>query len=214
MLSALVAAPLCVWVTDALVTRPQVRQELFGRTMYDLSGGVQAIVVSRDQVLSPWPAGATPISEFRLVDRFVDRGWPVTTTRIDYPPRVDITLIVDRTNRENVAHDTSDAETAAIDTALRYREHDALVDEWAAAQQTRDTYVLGWVFGSVLWCVMLWVVLLVVFNVARVVVFGMTAKRQLRGARLRGQNCCVNCGYDLRGLEFNERCPECGHLSW
>jgi len=36
------------------------------------------------------------------------------------------------------------------------------------------------------------------------------AHRRERRTRARGR--CPDCGYDLRGLEFSERCPECGRL--
>ena len=44
------------------------------------------------------------------------------------------------------------------------------------------------------------------------------AAMNLRARRDRGRlqrlatGRCAECGYDLRGLEFNERCPECGQL--
>ena len=42
----------------------------------------------------------------------------------------------------------------------------------------------------------------------------MTDKRLQREARRRASGKCMNCGYDLTGLEFNERCPECGAQVW
>jgi hypothetical protein len=35
-----------------------------------------------------------------------------------------------------------------------------------------------------------------------------------RQHRLRSSGKCLKCGYDMTGLDFNERCPECGELVW
>jgi predicted Zn-ribbon and HTH transcriptional regulator len=40
------------------------------------------------------------------------------------------------------------------------------------------------------------------------------ARRMGRRAQLRAEGKCHVCGYDMTGLEFNERCPECGQIVW
>jgi hypothetical protein len=214
LLSALLVAPLCAWASNTLLRQQAVRTELVGRTMTDPADRTIADVVARQDMSLPWPNGMTPISEFRLTQIVEDRGWPVTTTRIVHAPQIDLTLILDQTTTADIAHDPADAQALAIDRALRHEGHETFADAWMAGATDRRTHALGWVFSSVLWCGMLWIGLLIAINLARLFAFALSARRQVQGARLRGRNRCAHCGYDLRGLEFNERCPECGRLSW
>ena len=89
-----------------------------------------------------------------------------------------------------------------------------VADAWIRRIRQRDTLVLGWVFGWVLWCVALWIIMLSGIGMTRLFVLTVLAKQQGRRVKLRRSNKCPHCGYDLRGLEFKERCPECGNLSW
>jgi rubrerythrin len=36
----------------------------------------------------------------------------------------------------------------------------------------------------------------------------------VREHQRRREGKCTACGYDMTGLEFNERCPECGAQVW
>ncbi len=214
MIIAVVLAPLLVWLMNSLIVTQRINTEVFGRTMFDSAGSMRAELVNKERLLSPWPSGMTPVGEFHLFKAVELGGWPVRTASIARPPQLDLTLTVDRQLTTNVTFNSNDAELASIAATLRAKEHDALTDEWRQAKSSSETLVLGWIFGSVLWCIMLWVVLLIAINITRFIVFIFSTKRQVRGALLRQANKCPNCGYDLRGLEFKDRCPECGQLSW
>lgn len=89
---------------------------------------------------------------------------------------------------------------------------------WQAAARatTSQTHTasrwIGWLLCIGVWWVVALVVVLALLRVARLgmlvadyVMYRTYRKRQ-------EQNLCPTCGYDLRGLEFAERCPECGDL--
>ena len=124
LISAVVLAVLLTWVMNTVVSRPRIDAEVFGRTMTDPSGAYHAQLVDADRMQSVWPGGYTPMREFHLAKRFEDRGWPVTTTRIEHPPILARTLIVDRQTEPDVPHSLNDPELVVIEQTLRAREHD------------------------------------------------------------------------------------------
>jgi len=219
MVAALLAAPLLVWACSELVTDREIRQQVFGRLMTDLNGRLRAQVLSEEQRGSPWPRNTNPIAEFELRAYVQDRGWPVTTSRVVQPPAMTIRRFPDAEANEPVRFAEDDPELREIAAALRARQQldqslNNIAQRWQQGEPQRSTHILGWIFGIALWWVFLFITLMLLIGIVRLTVFIFTAKKQVRGVRYRAEGKCAHCGYDLRGLEFNERCPECGHLSW
>lgn len=219
LLAALVLAPIAVWLASTAVTDRHVRQHVLGRLMIDQSGNFVAQVITKEQLGSAWLPDTSPVGEFELRVFVADRGWPLTTARTVLPPTIQIDRFAENKPAENVPYAENDPETRAIAMALRDGASldptlDDILRRWQQQEPEQSTHVFGWVLGVGLWWAMLWTAMLLAIGAARLGHFAVTAKKHVRGERFRSEGKCVHCGYDLRGLEFNERCPECGHLAW
>lgn len=207
-------AVVAVYLTIIAVARTQTRETIYGRVMTTPSGGIKVLIIDEEDRYIPWAGDITPVSEFELKVIVEDRGWPVTTSRLVRAPQLDIKQLTEANTRVDVAYDENDATARAIIAALESDERNALAQAWMNPRPQRTTLPLGWVFGITLWTAMLWILCMIGIVGLRLIVFSISAKQQIQGARHRAQGHCVHCGYDLRGLEFQERCPECGNLAW
>lgn len=207
-------AVVAVYLANIAVTRSHARENIYGRVMTTAGGFTKVLLVDEEYRSTPWAGNVTPVSEFELKVIVEDRGWPVTTSRVIRAPQLDIKELAAANPKVDVAYDENDATARAIVAALESDERSALAREWMKGQAQRTTLPLGWIFGITLWMIMLWIACMIAIVGLRLIVFSISAKKQIQGARHRAQGHCVHCGYDLHGLEFQERCPECGNLAW
>ncbi len=89
-----------------------------------------------------------------------------------------------------------------------------MLEQWQLRDPPATHFWWGWVSSSLIW----WALLSIVgVAVARTLVLffhlGKGHRASRRQVRLRSGRCAT-CGYNLQGLEFSERCPECGSLTY
>jgi hypothetical protein len=101
----------------------------------------------------------------------------------------------------------------AIGAALAKSRHTQLMAQWRGeAESPTETHWRAFALSAMLWWLMLLAFSLLLLGITR---FGaaLTRVRRLTRKYMRSsEGLCSHCGYDLRGLEFNARCPECGEL--
>jgi hypothetical protein len=152
------------------------------------------------------------------VDR-MRRGFPLATSEVWRRPVISLTPRQDRPEYRGsipdagygseLYHDVIGAAVVASDrpeartVARHFQDRGGAWTEqnWGA-----------WAAGVMLWWVALFAVLSVLILLARIGTFGFLRQKAVKEQSLAARGQCRFCGYDLRGLEFSERCPECGEL--
>jgi hypothetical protein len=210
VLALLLAAP-AMLLSELAVTRTAVTMQVQGQIVRGEDGAFLA-VVQESPTNAWWPVGA-PYGEFFIELAEIDRGWPFTSSFVRQPARLDLNLFAEQGMRKDVQLRADSPLRAAIEKALSQPEHRRTLE----ATSDRSTYParrywLGSIVGAVIW----WMILsFASFILIRFVQFGtmvVLARRAEVKARRIARGRCPVCGYDMRGLEFNERCPECGSL--
>lgn len=139
-------------------------------------------------------------------------GWPVTTSFRRQQAQLDINLYDEANVRMAARLPESSPIRYAIEQALLRDRQTALRDAYRQPAPPAEHTLLGWVVSSL----MLWTALAILMPVSIAVLrfqfLLMARNRALRAAKFRARGLCAECGYNLRGLEFNERCPECGSV--
>jgi hypothetical protein len=142
------------------------------------------------------------------------RGWPLVTTIERQPARLNIDIIAERAARNDVARDEHDPVQEAIERALREDGRDEALAAWNMNGADTRRQWWAWLPAAGAWWLMMFFGAAFVIQFLRFGSLWMTGKRLQREAVRRAQGKCIACGYDMTGLEFNERCPECGARVW
>ncbi|TVQ58144.1 MAG: hypothetical protein EA377_00320 [Phycisphaerales bacterium] len=151
---------------------------------------------------------------FSLTTQHADRGWPLVTSIQQLPLAGSVNLIgsSSRLNFRALAADHHALQ--AINAAIEDARAPAVIR--AADQSVHETsqFPIRWVGSAMIWWALLYLGLSVALIAAEFITTRIQRRIAFRARHLRKQGLCPTCGYDLRGLEFSERCPECGDLSW
>lgn len=158
-----------------------------------------------------WPA-ASSVTQSRVVldlNRY-DQAGVQRDTRLDPddPLRLAILDGLHRSRNSEIGHRTAMPEEA-MQVAAAY---DALVNRWGAGDGTRELRVLAWTINTLVWWAILSVALPALAAMLWVVVLIIQFTQSDLARQRDAQGLCTRCGYDLFGLDFNARCPECGTI--
>lgn len=204
-------------VSDLVYMRPQTAMSLKG-----------VLVRAEDARVHGWllepqttgrSANVTSISE-TIVGNFtvsvVDhrRGWPLVTSVQRQPARLDLDILAESKARTNVPRDERDRHQMAAREALRADARDEALEAWDLSEPATDRHWWAWFPAAGAWWLMMFFAAAFIIQFLRLASWWMTGKRLQREAHRRAEGRCMNCGYDMTGLEFNERCPECGAQVW
>jgi hypothetical protein len=196
---------------EALYERPITRQSVEGRISGVAGGPFEARVMTgeRDErwtEVHPW-------GEWELIVRSTDRGWPFSSVRRLKAPALDLNRFQDPGTARDVLLMADDPERVAIERALEADERPDLVETWRRGRSTEaERHWLGLLANTMVWWVVLSFASVSGIRTLSFLALVRRAKRVDRGADRASTGRCRNCDYDLTGLEFHERCPECGGL--
>jgi hypothetical protein len=142
------------------------------------------------------------------------RGWPLVTTVVRQPAILTIDIVREPRPRTDVVRDATDELQKEIEAALKADARDEAIAAWnlAAPQAKRQWWAWFPAFGA--WWIMLFAVAGISIQLLRFGSLWLSRKKLEREHFRRADNKCVKCGYDMTGLEFNEKCPECGAQVW
>lgn len=211
VLLCLVLAVPSVWLADQMVIGPGQSPIIRGLIIYDDDGRTVGRITDRTQPGAAW-AVAEPFGVFDIVLAHDEHGWPFATSRNLLPARVDLQGPADLQPRVNVQLPPGSPERTAIETALMEAEMTEALRRLRMTEPALHPLILAWVAGAMCWWLLLSAVVVVLIQTARIVFAVLHGKRLQRHWIWKREGRCTECGYDLYGLEFSERCPECGAL--
>jgi hypothetical protein len=209
------------WLCDRQIEDVETLASVSGTLTVQPDGSFIARVSNPEERLGEGPGMADENfwGFFRAdVDR-IKRGFPLTTSHVTRKPVVSVWPRQDRPQlRESdvdarqgsafyedvirpAVEASSRPEAIAVAHWFRYPDPARTEPQWGA-----------WAAGVMLWWVSLFAIGSVLILVARLATFGFLRQKAVKELALSAQGRCPFCGYDLRGLEFSERCPECGEL--
>lgn len=216
VLCLLLAIP-AMLVAETMVRRSFTEFWIAGQVALRPEGGYIALIDREepDDQRGPWDLPARPIGEFAVTVIEERAGWPVVSLLDGEPPRIDYNVFLETGTRVNARFDDPIDQPVldAIESEMRRAGHGDIMERWREREALHDErYWLGTIYGSGIWWLMLTFASALAIGVARLVWGFATEHRLTREQRLLAQGRCHVCGYDLKGLEFAERCPECGSL--
>ena len=212
--SLLLTIPLAVagmLISEALITESILVQQVQGKLTGPRGGPLVAEICDPD--LPMWGSEPNPWGEFSI--QFVDRrnGWPLASMIIHSTPEVDLDDFTQVGTQRGVTLGADHPAGTAIERALENPRHREALIAWREQDslEAHRSYV-GSIVGVVLWWVLLSFASFVGIGATRYQVMIFKGRRTRRAAGRIARGRSAPCGDDLRGLEFNERCPECGSL--
>jgi hypothetical protein len=137
------------------------------------------------------------------------RGWPAIASIEREAPEISIDILGERAPR--TALPEGDPIRRAIEVSLRQEGPHELLDALDSRPRTRVIWY-GWLASALMWWVALTLLIVFTLTLAEYAWRIRRARLGARGAERAATGLCPACGYDMRGLEFSERCPECGAL--
>lgn len=207
--SLLLALPI-TWICNNVVKNEFTAASLGGH-IHQLDDQSLVAVISVDGDRSIREFGK-PEGNFKLSAIEQRRGWPFPTSIRRQPAMLGLDVLKETKSRGIAPFNASDPFHQAIDAELKRIGQDDLRNTWHRPSAESTQTWKGWLGSSVVWLCMLVGASSVLIGVSRYAAQVLGGKRSLRHAQLRAKGKCVTCGYDMTGLEFNERCPECGSL--
>jgi hypothetical protein len=216
----LAAALLLGWPA-AMAADQIVRNERDGATLrvrltLDSDGAVRGEPISVATITAPAARDRVPYGECEVLFRSRSQGWPLISTIKGQEPGYRLNLFGQPQGARWVEFAADSPERGAIEEAIAASERDPAM-AWLAAGEPgigeAEFRWCAWLGNGMLWCLMLLGGGIIGVQGARLAAFIAGLRVRLARARLRRRGRCAACGYDLRGLEFSERCPECGTLA-
>ena len=159
-------------------------------------------------------AGDSVIGNFHVIVHDEWRGWPLVTTIIRPPARLDIDIVDEPKVRLDVPRDTADPRQQAIERILEADERFTALEARRQAGPVTTRQWWAWFPAIGAWWVILFAAAAISIQCLRFGSLWLRGRSAERAYRRRAQNKCAACGYDLTGLDFNDKCPECGAAVW
>lgn len=154
------------------------------------------------------------IGNFTIEVTDTRRGWPLVTSIDRGRAKLTIDLIAEPVARTNVRRDRDDPIQRGIEKYLVEDDQAEALDAWNLdGMQTRRQW-WAWFPAIGAWWIMMFAIAAITIQTLKFASLWMHGKRVQREAVRRSQGKCIACGYDMTGLEFNEKCPECGARVW
>ena len=208
---ALLAAWPVAWLLDHSVAIRSSTEQVFGRIIQDDSGALIGEIVEDGDLRQN--TGGRLICEFTADFETRAAGLPVHTSVISLPATMTLEIVGEALPRLNVKFDeTRVLHVAVAETIDTLPPRGNVKHDIRRTERSRAS--LGWAWAgniAVLW-MLLTAIGIALVHTARLLTNAHKRGRYVRHKLRERENKCGHCGYDLTGLEFNERCPECGRL--
>ncbi len=231
LVAAIVLALPTSYLVNTLVRRDVASIELDGHLTRLPDDGVQARILNPN--LNQSPRSDVPYGEFHLSLTRTRSGWPASAAISDSRVRVDLNLYDQPNAQKDARLATDDPVYLAITDALEHsgagttiiveaedeaslrsseEDYAELKARWRANEAANRHRPLAWIFNTLAMWALLSILLSALASSLWAVTLIFKNSRTGLAHQRRKEGLCVKCGYDLFGLDFNERCPECGTI--
>lgn len=207
---ALVLSLPAAWVADRVMTEPREAISVSGFLLGEREDQLRAWVKT-DVRAEP---GGTLCARWSLVVTDVYRGWPLTTTVERRPATFNLDVPSEPAPRKEVKLAMDDPMRLVIAQELQRQGFEETAEAWQQQESITQIEWWSWLAAWAGWWIGLTLVSWFGIGVIRIIALRVQRWRKMKEWELRSEGKCVACGYDLTGLDFKERCPECGTLMW
>jgi len=198
-------------LSDLIVIRTSLHWEQHGRLARGEGGTLYAELIEESQVNEAWRQ-LRPHGTFVLYVPQHDGGLPLVSSRRPLPIQVDLEIFAVAEPDVQAALQPGAPVREAIDFAVQAGPREVQA-AWAGRSGPTTRYWGSLAMNIVFWWIGLYVALTMLVLLMRGGHALFEQQRRVRRRRMSELGRCAACGYDLRGLEFAERCPECGELA-
>ena len=228
LITAIILAVPATFLADVSLIREQTIISRSGHLSRVGDDGVSATILDPD--VSAWSRTDIPYGEFHLTLVKRDQGWPIRSSSVQPRIELELNLYDQPGSKKGVVLADDDPLQEVIlkalqaglkkEMAAKHKDftladdleanYTALIDCWQRRAAQRDVRLGGWISNMILWWLILSGSLSVMASGLWVVFMIFSHNNTIAASRRKSDGCCVQCGYNLYGLEFNARCPECG----
>jgi hypothetical protein len=211
-ITLLLALP-AAWITDVATARPRIVLATSGLFLGESEGHLRAWALT-DKTIDQEPPADTTYGRWRLHVIDVHRGWPVTTSIHRLPSQLDLDIFNEPKERTNAQLSDESPLRIALASELESTGQTEMLAAWTQSESQSRYHWKNWVIAAGGWWIGLVVVSLAGIQMTKLATFYIRDRIALKRHSRAAEGKCAQCGYDLTGLEFSERCPECGALVW
>ena len=201
-----------VWVADQLYIRTNPATVVSGK-VYQYDDGAFRVSLSGDDLPLALVRDWVFYANFTFSIAGQRRGWPFISSHRQPEPLLEMDVFSSGRPKQFVDLPIDSPVRAAIGAALFQGGHTEEVEVWRGVVPAIRHRHATWLANGIIWTLVLTVLVGGSISMLRLgwlfVSVGRSADRRQR----RRKGLCTACGYDLRGNQFGERCPECGTLT-
>lgn len=200
-----------VWLADQFYIRTDPTVLVRGKVYQDPDGAFMASV-SGDDVPVELVPDSVFYANFKFSSASERRGWPFVSSHRRPQPLLEMDVFSTGQPKELVDLPSDSPVRAAIAAALFRGGRTEEVEVWRGSIAAARHRIAAWAANGIAWMLLLAFWTGTCVSVARLGWLFISAGRHAGRRQRHRAGLCTACGYDLRGNEFSERCPECGTL--
>ncbi len=200
-----------VWLADQFYIRTDPTVLVRGKVYQDDGGAFRASLAGNEL---PFELVRESVfyANFDFSIASEQRGWPFVTSHRRPQPVLEMEIFSTGQPKQRVDLPSESPLRAAIAIALFNGGHRDEVEVWRGSIPAARRRIAAWVANGIIWTILLAFWAGTCVSITRLGWLFISAGCHADRRQRHREGLCTACGYDLRGNEFGERCPECGTL--
>jgi hypothetical protein len=212
LVGALLLSLPAAWVADRAVIEPREALTTSGLLLGQREDQLRGWVTTELNMRMEPPGKAFARWSLVVTDEY--RGWPLTTSVARQPATLNLDVVEEPSPRKHVLLPMDSPMRQTIADALRSEQMLETLAAWELPQAQVRRHWWSWLAAWAGWWIGLTLASWCAIRVIRLVTLQVQRSRKIKEFDRRAEGKCAACGYDLTGLDFHDRCPECGTLMW
>ncbi len=210
--AAVILAWPTVWVADQFYIRTNPAIMVSGKVYQYGDGAFRASLAGNDL---PFETVRDSVfyANFTFIVAGERHGWPFVSSHRQPEPLLEMDVFSTGQFRQRVDLPIDSPLRAAIGAAMFQGGHTKEVEFWRGTIPGADHRITTWIANGIVWTFVLTLSVGASISTARFGWLFVAVGRSADERQRKREGLCTACGYDLRGNEFGERCPECGTLT-